>query len=57
MNHDSKELLLPLDCKVKRAFTFDGKPPVKFQKSKDGVMLLFNEVPSGIDYIVELITK
>lgn len=57
MNHDSKELLLPLDCKVKRAFTFDGKQPVKFQKSKDGVKLLFDEAPSGIDYIVELITK
>ena len=52
-----KELFLPLDCKVKKAFTYSDKKPVKFQKSKDGVKLLFDEVPSGIDYIVELVTK
>ena len=56
-NCKEKELTLPLDCKVKKAFTYSDKQPVKFQKSKDGVKLLFNEVPSGIDYIVELITK
>ena len=57
MNLDSTELLLPLDCKVKKAFTFDGKKPVKFKKTKEGVKLMFDEVPTGTDYIVELITK
>ena len=57
MNHDSKELLLPLDCKVKKAFTFDGKQPVKFKNTKDGVKLMLDEVPAGADYIIELITK
>ncbi|MBR5813162.1 MAG: alpha-L-fucosidase, partial [Bacteroidaceae bacterium] len=52
-----KELTLPLDCKVKKAFTYADKQPVKFKSSKDGVKLMFNEVPTGIDYIVELITK
>ena len=52
-----KELLLPLDCKVKKAFKYSDKKPVKFQKNKEGVKLMFNEVPTGIDYIVELITK
>ena len=52
-----KELLLPLDCKVKKAFTYADKQPVKFKKTKEGVKLMFNEVPAGTDYIVELITK
>ena len=57
LNCSETELLLPLDCKVKRAFTFADKQPVKFKKTKEGVKLMFNETPSGIDYIVELITK
>ena len=52
-----KELLLPLDCKVKKAFTYADKKPVKFKKTKEGVKLMLNEVPQGTDYIVELITK
>lgn len=57
LNCSEKELLLPLDCKVKKAFTFADKQPVKFKKTKEGVRLMFDEVPTGIDYIVELITK
>ena len=52
-----KELTLPLGCKVKKAFTYSDKQPVKFKKTKEGVTLMFNEVPEGTDYIVELITK
>ena len=52
-----KELVLPLDCKVKKAVTYSDKQPVKFQKTKDGTKLMFNEIPSGMDYIVELVTK
>jgi hypothetical protein len=52
-----QELTLPLDCKVKRAFTYSDKQPVKFKKTKEGVKLMFNEAPTGIDYIVELVTK
>ena len=52
-----RELLLPLDCKVKKAFTFSDKKPVKFENTPKGVKLIFNEIPEGIDYIVELKTK
>ncbi len=56
-NLNSTELHLPLTCKVKKAFTYADKKPVKVKKTKSGVKLLFNEVPAGVDYIVELITK
>ena len=56
-NLNSTELDLPLTCKVKKAFTYADKKPVKVKKAKSGVKLLFNEVPAGVDYIVELITK
>jgi alpha-L-fucosidase len=52
-----KELLLPLDCKVKKAFTYSDNKPVRFKRTRDGVKLTFDEVPTGTDYIVELITK
>ncbi|MBR5848148.1 MAG: alpha-L-fucosidase [Bacteroidaceae bacterium] len=56
-NSNEKQLLLPLDCKVKKALTFADKQPVKFKKTKGGVKLMFNEAPTGTDYIVELVTK
>jgi alpha-L-fucosidase len=51
------ELLLPLTCKVKKAFKYADKQPVKFKKTKEGVRLMLGEVPQGTDYIIELITK
>ena len=53
----TKELLLPLECKVKKAFVYDTKQPIKMKRTKEGVTLLLDEVPSGVDYIVELETK
>ena len=53
----SKELHLPLSCKVEKAYTFEGKQPVAFTATNGGVTLKFDTVPSGTDYIVELITK
>ena len=50
-------LTLPLDCKVKKAFTYSDKKAVKVKRTKEGVKLMFNEAPQGIDYIVELETK
>ena len=57
MNLDSTELFLPLGCKVKKAFTYADKKPVKVKKTKGGVKLLLDEAPAGVDYIVEFITK
>ena len=56
-DHNQKELLLPLGCKVKKAFTYADKKPVKTKKTKEGILLMLNEIPQGTDYIVELITK
>lgn len=56
-NLNATELELPLACKVKKAFTYADQKTVKIKKTKSGVKLIFNEVPTGVDYIVELITK
>ncbi|MBQ3260958.1 MAG: alpha-L-fucosidase, partial [Alistipes sp.] len=52
-----KSLHLPLKCKVKSAKLFDSNAPVQFVQDADGVILTFDTVPSGTDYIVELKTK
>ena len=52
-----KSLNLSLNCSVESAHVFDSKAPVKFSVTAEGVTLTFDEVPSGTDYIVELITK
>lgn len=57
MNLDATELLLPLACKVKSAVVYGTQTPVKMKRSKDGVILQFDSPPTGVDYIVELVTK
>ena len=56
---DATELTIPLACKVVKAQKFDTKQPIKFAKNKKTgeVTLQLPEVPSGVDYIVELTTK
>ena len=53
----AKELQLPLSCKVTKASVYGSKSMVKFSQDATGTTLHFDEVPSGIDYIVELVTK
>lgn len=57
LNLKDSELYLPLSCKVVSATTYDGRKPVKVTKTPAGVVLTLPEVPSGPDYIVEVITK
>ena len=57
MDYDKKELTIPLDCKVKKIEKFPDKKSIKYKKSKDGVTLIFDEKPSGVDYIVEITTR
>ncbi len=57
LNAKSNEIELPLTCKVKKAFTYDGKKPVKTVKTPGGIKLVLDEVPDGIDHIVELQTS
>ena len=54
MGYEGRELRLPLQCKVHRAFTFDGRKTVKFRQTKQEVVFLLPEQPTGIDYILEL---
>ena len=53
----TKELQLPLSCKVVKAHTFENNKAVDFTTSDNDVTLKFDTVPSGTDYIVELTTK
>ena len=53
---NEKSLHLPLTSKVKSATLLHGRN-VKFKQSKTGVTLLFDEQPTGVDYIVKLITE
>ena len=53
-DHDEKELTLPLQSKVKKAFVYDTKQTLKTKRTEEGVTIFFDEVPSGTDYIVEL---
>lgn len=57
MDFNGTELELPLECRVKKAFTFADKTPVRFKRTSNGIKLLFDEAPSGVDYIVELETR
>lgn len=55
---ESADIHLPLQCKVKKATSFvDGKP-VKFTKNKKegGITLHLENIPTDIDYVVELET-
>ena len=53
-DHNEKELTLPLQSKVKKAFVYDTKQTLKTKRTEEGVTIFFDEVPSGTDYIVEL---
>ena len=53
-NHSAKELHLPLQSKVKNAWVYDTKQVLKTKRTKEGITIFFDEVPLGIDYIVEL---
>ena len=53
-NHNTKELHLPLQSKIKKAIVYDTKQVLKTKRTKEGTTIFFDEVPSGIDYIVEL---
>ena len=52
-----KSLFLPLQSRVKRALKFVERTPIRFTRTEGGVILHFDEVPSGVDYIVELEIK
>ena len=51
-----KVIYLPIgDRKVKKAFRFVDKTPLKVQRCDGGVMLTLPELPTDVDYVAELI--
>ncbi|MDE6693371.1 MAG: alpha-L-fucosidase, partial [Muribaculaceae bacterium] len=54
MTPESRHIFVPTLANVKGAKEFGNGRKVKFTKIDDGVMLDLDDVPSGIDYIVEL---
>ncbi len=52
-----QRLVLPLTCTVKQAKKFGTEEVINFEQATGGVMLHLNEIPSGTDYIVELVTE
>lgn len=53
---EAKVIFMPVEKKVKSAVSFDGRKPVKFKKVDGGIVVELDELPSDIDYIVELET-
>lgn len=52
---EDKGLFLPItDRKIKKASCFKNQTPIKFKQDKNGVVLELPEVPTDIDYVVEL---
>ena len=55
LNLKQSSLLLPLTGKkVKSAVVFKDRKAIKFKKNKEGILLQLNEIPTDIDYVVEL---
>lgn len=55
LNLQDDGLYLPITGKkVKKAVLFKDKSAVKFSQDKEGVLLKFKEVPTDIDYVIEL---
>lgn len=52
-----KHLYLPLKTKIKKAFKYIDKIPIKFTQDKEGVLLRLSDVPTETDYVVELELK
>lgn len=53
LNHSESSLLVPItDIKVRKVSLFEDGTKINFKKTKEGLVLNFPEIPSGIDYIV-----
>lgn len=53
----SRLLSLPLTTPVKRVLSYDTQRPIRYQQSKDGLTLSFDQAPSAanaVDYIVQV---
>lgn len=52
------ELLVPVNPRhIRKVVDFAGQKPLKYKKQGEQILLLLPEVPSGIDYVVEITTR
>ena len=57
-NLDKTELLLPITGKkVKSIARFKDKTPVKYKKTKEGILLQLEEIPADIDHVIEIVWR
>lgn len=54
LNPESKHIFVPAKGKVKGAREYKSGNKIRYTKENDGIMLHLEEMPSDIDYIVEL---
>ncbi len=57
LQHDTTQLSFTLQSRVKEAYKFDNKAPIRFTQQGDEVTLHLDERPSGVDFIIELKTE
>lgn len=53
MTPETNAILLPTDMKIKKAFEFGSRKPVKFSKVGSHTLLQLDEMPESADYIIE----
>ena len=54
LNLKDNALFIPVNEKIKKAVLFKNHVSVKFKQDKNGVLLYLPEVPTDVDYVVEL---
>ena len=57
LDYEDTRIFLPMEAKVTKAAKFVDGTPVQFTQDKEGVTLKLPEIPSGVDYVVELSLK
>ena len=53
----TRTITLPANYRLSKAFTYDGKVPVKYKKTADGITLTMEPTPDVTDHIIELQLK
>lgn len=53
MTPETSAILLPTDAKIKKAFEYQSKKPVKFSRKGDHVLLELGQIPEEADFIIE----
>lgn len=54
LNLQDNGLFLPVNQKIKKATLFKDQTPIKFTQDKQGTVLRLKEIPTDIDYVIEL---